>query len=68
MNSEIQLPYQICLSADPFDNVIEIEMKITGTHDTMGMKLEEKTEFGNRVQLQDCICSTPALKLPKWRL
>ena len=35
MNSEIELPYQLCLSTDQFDNVINIQMNLKGTHETM---------------------------------
>ena len=41
VNIDIHLPYQICISQKTFDNVIKLEIRITGTHDTMGMNVEE---------------------------
>ena len=67
MTTTVEPPYQICLSSDPFDNLISIDMKTNGQHPTLGLDLKIHQEFGNRVQLKQCLHSTPAAKIPKWR-
>ena len=42
-------------------------MPLKGNHDTLGMSLMMNKNLGNRVQLVECIKSTPAARIPKWR-
>jgi hypothetical protein len=37
----VQMPYNIFLSTDPFDDILSIMVKDFGSHETMGMVLEQ---------------------------
>ena len=67
MDTNIHPPYQICLSPDPFDNLMKLKIKIKGSHSTLGLDLITHQEFGHRLQLRQCLQSKPAAKIPKWR-
>ena len=66
MHIGIEPPYHITLSSDPIDNNIDVPIPLRGTHDTLGLHIEMDTKM-NRIQLRNCISSTPAAKIPRWR-
>ena len=66
LHTDISPPYHITLSTDPIDNTLEIPIKIKGQHPTLGLHLKHHDQM-NRIQLLDCILSTPAARIPKWR-
>ena len=67
MHTDVETPYQIYLSTNPFENVIEVEITTKGDHSTLGLILQTNDTMGNRPQLQACLPSTPAARIPKWR-
>ena len=67
MTTAIEQSYQISLSSNPFDNEITVTMSVRGNHETLGMKLAQNKDIGNRIQLLECLNSTPAARIPKWR-
>ena len=67
MITDIELPYQICLSSDPFDNLTSIDIQTNEQHPTLDLDLDIHQEFGYRLQLRQCLHSTSAAKIPKWR-
>ena len=60
------MPYNICLSLDPFDNYTHKTIQIKGTHPSLGLILQI---CKNRQipQIIDCMKSTPAIRIPQWR-
>ena len=60
-------PYNITLSSDPFDDVLEIGISTHGVHPTLGLELHSNDEIGERLQLENCAKSTPAARIPRWR-
>ena len=67
LTTEIEMPYNIALSSDPMDNTIDINIPVTGTHETLGLIVNNNQDIGHRIQLIECKKSTPAAKIPKWR-
>ena len=61
-----EMPYNIFLSTDPFDDVITVTVKDFGAHDTMGMVLAQ-CEHRNRPRLRDIIPSQPCSRIKNWR-
>ena len=49
LDTNIELPYQICLSADPFDNMLDTEILTKISHATLGLELKHNEELGNRL-------------------
>ena len=66
MTTDIELPYHIILSSDPIDNTYSIPINLNGTHPTLGLVLESDTTM-NRIKIINCLPSSPAAKIPKWR-
>jgi hypothetical protein len=62
----LEMPYNIFLSADPFDNVITVIVKDFGAHDTMGTVLAQ-CEHRNRPPVRDIIPSQPCSRIKNWR-
>ena len=67
LTTDIEPPYQIDLCHDPFDTNMEITIATKGTHPTLGLHLITNKDIGNRLQLTECIKSTPAARISKWR-
>ena len=67
MHATNTLPYQIYMSSDPMEDTVEIEIGLGGTHNTVGLITTMNKEMGNRTQLLDCLKSTPAARIPRWR-
>ena len=67
LNTNIEPPYQICLSPDPIDNILQTEIMTKGSHATLGLELKHNEKLGNRLQLIQCLKSTPSARIPKWR-
>jgi dUTP pyrophosphatase len=63
---DIDLPYDIYLSNDPFDHTIPIEIPIKGDHPTLGLTLID-CPHRQRPRLTDMVLSTPGSRIPKWR-
>ncbi len=59
-------PYNLWLSTNPFFKTLQIDIPLTGSHATAGMKLDNTLHSG-RLQLMDMIKGTPGAKLPRWR-
>jgi len=60
------MPYNIYLSTDPFDDVIPIAIRDFGSHATMGMVLDN-CPIRNRPKLLDILHSNPASRIKRWR-
>jgi hypothetical protein len=60
------LPFDLCLSSDPFNYTIQIDIPIKGDHATLGMKLIP-CPYHHRLQLIDMLPGTPGARRPKWR-
>ena len=67
LTTEVLIPYQVSLSSDLIDNMIEIEISTRGKHKTLGLIFEQKLDMGGRLQLKDCARSKPSARIPKWR-
>ena len=67
MDTDIQPPYNIYLTSDPFDDTIDVTVATFGNHDTLGFIFNKNSKFGDRFQLQDCKSSTPAARIQRWR-
>ena len=67
MDTDIQPPYNIYLTSDPFDDTIDVTIATFGNHDSLGFIFNKKSKFGDRFQLQDCQSSTPAARIHRWR-
>jgi hypothetical protein len=61
-----QMPYNIFLSADPFDDVIQISIRDFGSHQLLGFVLQQ-CPFRNLPQLKDILPSQPASRIKNWR-
>jgi dUTP pyrophosphatase len=61
-----KMPYNIYLSADPFDDIIKISVRDFGTHDTMGM-IFHPCPYRNLPILKDIIPSQPGSRIRNWR-
>jgi len=62
----VDMPYNIFLSQDPFDDVITIAVKDFGAHVTMGMVLYQRNQR-NRPRIIDIQPSQPCSRTKKWR-
>ncbi len=62
----VDVPYNIFLSQDPFDDVITLTVKDFGTHDTMGMILQPCSQR-NKPKLVDIQPSQRCSRIKKWR-
>ena len=67
VDTNIQPPYNMFLTSDPFDETIDVTVAIFGNHDTLGFILNHNPKFGDRFQLQDYQSSTPAARIQRWR-
>ena len=61
-----RMPYDIMLSDSPLDNQTFCTVSVTGTNPNLGFDLHICKHFG-LPQVHDCLKSTPAAKLPRWR-
>lgn len=61
-----EMPYNIVLSPDPFDDVIPVLIKDFGAHATMGMLLRQ-CPYRNLPTLTDILPSQPMSRLKNWR-
>ena len=62
----MEIPYNICLSLDPFDNYTHRTIQIKGTHPSLGLNLQICITR-NIPQITDCIKSTTAMRIARWR-
>jgi len=62
---ELQKPYDIYFSTDPFDQTLEIDVPIKGDHPTLGI-LTDFCDARQRLQVRDMALSTPGSRLKKW--
>jgi len=60
------MPYNIYLSDDPFDDYISITVQDFGSHDTLGMVLQQ-CPHRQRPQLLDILPSHPMSRVKHWR-
>ena len=67
MTTTVEIPYQIYMSSDPFEDFIEVLIDTKDHHPSMGLVFTTNTSMGYRSQLQECLKSTPAARIPKWR-
>ena len=67
LNTDIELPNNVALSSDPFDNIITVDILTRGEQPTLGLALKKSTSMGDRLQMMTCLKSTPAARIPKWR-
>lgn len=59
MHTNIEAPYQIFISNDPFDNAITMDASITGNHVTLGLSTKKDKIIETRSQLLECNIFTP---------
>jgi len=64
--SDIEKPYDIFFSHDPFDNILEVEVAVRGNHPTLGI-LSQYCPYRQRLQIKDMALSTPGSRIKKWR-
>lgn len=62
----LSLPYNVILSNDPYDDVLQICIKDFGTNPTMGMILQQDSTH-LAPQLLNILPSQPCSKVKKWR-
>ena len=67
MTTTVEMPFPIYMSSDPFEDAIEVSINTKGHHPSMGLILTTNTSMGHRPQLKECLKSTPADQIPKWR-
>ena len=66
LNVSIEMPYNISLSLNPFDNYTHRTLQVKGNHPLLGLSLQIcKTR--NITQIIECLKSTPAIRIPRWR-
>jgi hypothetical protein len=58
--------YDLHLSTNPFDDLLEISVPIRGVHLTLGMQFRA-CPHRHRLQLYEMAVSTPGSRIPKWR-
>jgi len=63
---EIEKPYDLYFSHDPFDNIIDIELPVKGDHPTLGI-LSQYCPYRQRMQIKDMALGTPGSRIKKWR-
>jgi dUTP pyrophosphatase len=70
-NVEADLDYypfcNVDISTDPYNDRIEIKMETKGTHATRGLNLKMSDTHLDTVEIIDCLKSTPAMKIKRWR-
>ena len=65
LNVSREMPYNIYLSLDPFDNYTHRTIQVKGTHPSLGLNLQIcKTR--HIPQIINCIKSTPIIRIPRW--
>jgi hypothetical protein len=62
----IEKPFAIYFSHDPFDSTLEIEIPVKGDHPTLGL-LTQYCDTRQRLQVKDMALSTPGSRLKCWR-
>ena len=67
MQATVEMPYQIHMSSDPFEDITQVSIDTKGDHKTLGLIFKINEGMGHRPQLQECLKSTPAAKIPKWK-
>ena len=67
IKTTVELPYQIYISSNSFEDAIEVSINTKGYYPSMGIILTTNTSMGHRPQLQECVKSTPAARILKWR-
>jgi hypothetical protein len=60
------LPYDIFLSGDPFDNQLPVDIVLKGDDPTLGI-IFQFCKYRNRLQLINMAKSTPGARVHKWR-
>jgi dUTP pyrophosphatase len=65
-NNDDQMPYDIYLSQDPFDQRLQLEIALKGDHPTVGLMMTQCPQR-QRLRLQDMTLSTPGSRIPRWR-
>ena len=60
------VPENFVLSSNPLGHSTDITIPINGNHLSLGLRLEIHTDT-DRIILRECIPSTPAARIPKWR-
>ena len=65
MHTDIEPSYQIYMSTNPFEDIINIKIGPRGDHKTLSLKFTNNENIGIRPQLQECTKSTPAPRIPK---
>ena len=66
LNVSIEMPYDINLSLDPFDNYTHRVIQIKGSHPLLGLQLKI-CKLRNIPQIVECLKGTPAIRIPRWR-
>ena len=66
LNVSIEIPYNINLSLDPFDNYTQRTIQIKGNHSLLGLKLQI-CKVRNIPHIVECLKGTPAIRIPRWR-
>ena len=59
--------YNVCLSDDPYVDKINIDINNKGHHPTLGLQLQNSTEWNDTVNIIDCTRATPAVRIHRWR-
>ena len=65
IKTTVELPYQIYISSNSFEDAIEVSINTKGYYPSMGIILTTNTSMGHRPQLQECVKSTPAARILK---
>jgi len=65
-NDLTELPFNIYLSQDPFDQLLPIDLPIKGDNETLGLKIV-MCPYRHRLRLVEMALSTPASRIPRWR-
>ena len=66
LNLQLDLPYTINLSSNPFDYTTTRTINTNTKHPTLGLQLQTCAQY-NKPKLQSCQPSTPAARLHNWR-
>jgi dUTP pyrophosphatase len=62
--------YPFCnvdISTNPYNDCVDIKMGTSGTHATRGLNLRPSPSHLETVEIIDCVKSTPAMKIKRWR-
>lgn len=60
----IELPFQISLGSNLFDDVLSFDILTRGHHPMLGLELYGNVEIGHRLYLLDCAKFAPAVRIP----